>query len=119
MGELFGTDGVRGVAHGYPMISEMALNIGGATAYLFKRTGHSSRIILEKIPESPGICSKTPLYQASVQWGTLLVGPMPTQGIAFLTSSMRADAETEKYCKHIADAVRKNWDTIESSRVYS
>jgi hypothetical protein len=39
--------------------------------------------------------------------GALLVGLMPKPGTAFLTSSLRSDAETEKYCKQIAEAVRK------------
>jgi len=69
MGELFGTDGVRGVANEYPMTAEMALNIGRATAHLFKRKG---------------ICS--------MGVNALLVGPLPTPGIAFTTTSMRADA---------------------------
>ena len=46
MGELFGTDGVRGVANEYPMTAEMALNIGRATAHLFKRKGHTPNIII-------------------------------------------------------------------------
>lgn len=48
MGKLFGTDGVRGVANEYPMSAEMALNIGRATACLFKRKGHIPRIIIGK-----------------------------------------------------------------------
>jgi phosphoglucosamine mutase len=48
MGKLFGTDGVRGVTHEYPMTSEIALNTEMATADLFKRTGHSPKIIIGK-----------------------------------------------------------------------
>jgi len=48
MGSLFGTDGVRGVANEYPMTAEMALDIGRATAHLFRRKGHIPRIIVVK-----------------------------------------------------------------------
>ena len=36
MGKLFGTDGIRGVANIYPMTPEMVLNVGKATAHVFK-----------------------------------------------------------------------------------
>ena len=94
MGELFGTDGVRGVANQYPMTSEMALNIGRATAHLFKREGHTPRIIIGKDTRISGYMIENALVSGICSMGVnaILVGPMPTPGIAFLTSSMRADA---------------------------
>ncbi len=94
MGELFGTDGVRGVANEYPMTSEMALNIGRATAHLFKRAGHTPRIIIGKDTRISGYMIENALVSGICSMGVnaILVGPMPTPGIAFLTSSMRADA---------------------------
>jgi phosphoglucosamine mutase len=94
MGELFGTDGVRGVANEYPMTSEMALNIGRATAHLFKRAGHIPRIIIGKDTRISGYMLENALVSGICSMGVnaILIGPMPTPGIAFLTSSMRADA---------------------------
>lgn len=94
MGELFGTDGVRGVANEYPMTSEMALNIGRATAHLFKRAGHTPTIIIGKDTRISGYMIENALVSGICSMGVnaILVGPMPTPGIAFLTSSMRADA---------------------------
>ena len=94
MGELFGTDGVRGVANEYPMTAEMALNIGRATAHLFKREGHTPRIIIGKDTRISGYMLENALVSGICSMGVnaILVGPMPTPGIAFLTSSMRADA---------------------------
>ena len=94
MGELFGTDGVRGVANEYPMTSEMALNIGRATAHIFKRAGHAPRIIIGKDTRISGYMIENALVSGICSMGVnaILVGPMPTPGIAFLTSSMRADA---------------------------
>jgi phosphoglucosamine mutase len=45
MGKLFGTDGVRGVANEHPMTAEMAMNIGRATAHLFKKKGHTPKTV--------------------------------------------------------------------------
>ena len=94
MGELFGTDGVRGVANEYPMTAEMALNIGRATAYLFKRKGHIPRIIIGKDTRISGYMLENALVSGICSMGVnaLLVGPLPTPGIAFATNSMRADA---------------------------
>jgi phosphoglucosamine mutase len=94
MGELFGTDGVRGVANEYPMTAEMALNIGRATAHLFKRKGHTPRIIIGKDTRISGYMLENALISGICSMGVnaLLVGPLPTPGIAFTTTSMRADA---------------------------
>jgi phosphoglucosamine mutase len=94
MGELFGTDGVRGVANEHPMTAEMALNIGRATACLFKRTGHTPRIIIGKDTRISGYMLENALVSGICSMGVnaLLVGVLPTPGIAFATSSMRADA---------------------------
>ncbi|MFO8163376.1 MAG: phosphoglucosamine mutase [Thermodesulfobacteriota bacterium] len=94
MGELFGTDGVRGVANEYPMTAEMALNIGRATAHLFKRKGHTPRIIIGKDTRISGYMLENALVSGICSMGVnaLVVGPLPTPGIAFTTNSMRADA---------------------------
>jgi phosphoglucosamine mutase len=94
MGELFGTDGVRGVANEHPMTAEMALNIGRATAYLFKRTGHTPRIIIGKDTRISGYMLENALVSGICSMGVnaLLVGVLPTPGIAFATNSMRSDA---------------------------
>ena len=94
MGRLFGTDGVRGVANEYPMTAEMALDIGRATAHLFKRKGHIPRIIVGKDTRVSGYMLENALVSGLCSMGVnaLLVGVLPTPGIAFATSSMRADA---------------------------
>jgi len=94
MGKLFGTDGVRGVANEYPMTSEMALRIGMATAHLFKRRDHHPRIIIGKDTRVSGYMLEHALVAGICSMGVdaYMVGPMPTPGVAFLTSNMRADA---------------------------
>ena len=94
MGKLFGTDGIRGTANEYPMTAEMALNIGRATAHLFKRKGHIPHIIIGKDTRISGYMFENALISGICSMGVnaIMVGVMPTPGIAFLTSSMRADA---------------------------
>ena len=95
MGRLFGTDGVRGVANIDPMTAEMVLEIGRATAYVCKRhTSHKPRIVIGKDTRVSGYMIENALTAGICSMGVdvLLVGPMPTPGIAFITHSMRADA---------------------------
>ncbi|MDI6776324.1 MAG: phosphoglucosamine mutase [Syntrophales bacterium] len=94
MGKLFGTDGIRGIANEYPMTAEMALNIGRATAHLFKRKGHTPRIIVGKDTRISGYMFENALVAGICSMGVnaIMVGVLPTPGIAFLTSSNKADA---------------------------
>ncbi len=94
MGRLFGTDGVRGVANMEPMTAETALLIGRATAHICKRHKDRHRIVIGKDTRVSGYMIETALTAGICSMGVdvLLVGPMPTPGIAFITHSMRADA---------------------------
>ena len=94
MEKLFGTDGIRGVANEYPMTANMALEIGKATAHIFKKKGHQPRIIVGKDTRISGYMIENALVSGICSMGVdaIMVGPMPTPGIAYLTSSMRADA---------------------------
>lgn len=92
--QLFGTDGVRGTANIHPMTSEMAMQIGRAAAYIFKHDDRRSRIVIGKDTRLSGYMIENALAAGICSMGVdvLLVGPLPTPGIAFITASMRADA---------------------------
>jgi phosphoglucosamine mutase len=85
---------VRGVANEEPMTSEMAMQIGRATAYLFRNKKGRHRIIVGKDTRLSGYMLETALASGICSMGgdVLLVGPLPTPGIAFITVDMRADA---------------------------
>jgi phosphoglucosamine mutase len=91
---LFGTDGIRGVANRDPMTAEMALRLGQAVAQHFRRAKRAARIVIGKDTRLSGYMLESALQAGIVSAGAdvLLVGPLPTPGIAFITSSMRADA---------------------------
>ncbi len=92
--KLFGTDGVRGVANIYPMTAEMALLLGRALAYVIKYGPGRHRIVVGKDTRLSGYLLEYAITAGICSMGVdvLLLGPMPTPGIAFITHSMRADA---------------------------
>lgn len=94
MRKLFGTDGVRGVANLDPMTSEMAMQLGRAAAHLFMRRAGRHQIVIGKDTRISGYMLESALTSGICSMGVdvLLVGPMPTPAIAFLTRSLRADA---------------------------
>ncbi|UCD84781.1 MAG: phosphoglucosamine mutase [Deltaproteobacteria bacterium] len=93
MGKLFGTDGIRGVANKDPMTAEMAMKIGQAVVCALKRKGHRQRVVIGKDTRLSGYMLENALTAGITSMGAdvILVGPMPTPGIAFITSNMDAD----------------------------
>ena len=95
MGKLFGTDGIRGLANEYPMLPEIAFKVGRACAYIFRnRDNARHKILIGKDTRLSGYMLETALASGICSMGAdcVLVGPIPTPGIAFLTQSIRADA---------------------------
>lgn len=95
MKRLFGTDGVRGVANIEPMTVETAVQLGRAAAYIFKSNNkRRHRIVIGKDTRLSGYMLESALVAGICSMGVdvLQVGPLPTPGIANITSSMRADA---------------------------
>ncbi len=94
MSKLFGTDGIRGIANTYPMTPEMALKIGKAVAFIFKKNNESSKIIIGKDTRISGDMLEYAVASGICAMGSdvFLAGILPTPGIAFLTASSDADA---------------------------
>ena len=94
MGKLFGTDGIRGKAGEYPMTEEMAVRVGRAGALTFKRPGKPSKIIVGRDTRLSGPMLESALVSGicSVGVDTRLAGVIPTPGVAFLASLLKADA---------------------------
>jgi len=94
MGRLFGTDGVRGIANVEPMTSEIALRLGRAVAHVAKQSNRRHKILIGKDTRLSGYMLETAMASGICSMGVdvLLVGPLPTPGIAFLTRTLRADA---------------------------
>ncbi len=94
-GHLFGTDGVRGRANRHPMTAETALSLGQAIAHVFHgESSRSKRIIIGKDTRLSGYLFENALVAGITSMGVnvIQVGPMPTPGMAFLTTDMRCHA---------------------------
>lgn len=94
MKKLFGTDGIRGTSNSHPITVEIALQLGKAAAKVFRTPGRRNRIVIGKDTRLSGYMLETALASGICSMGVdvLLVGPLPTPGIAFITKSLRADA---------------------------
>ena len=98
---LFGTDGVRGIANIEPVTSETALKLGRAAAHVFGAAGGNShhsgdrrKIVIGKDTRLSGYMLENAMVAGITSLGVdvLIIGPLPTPGIAFITRSLRADA---------------------------
>jgi phosphoglucosamine mutase len=93
--KLFGTDGIRGVANEPPMTPEVALRLGRAIAFVARRDPRRSvRVVIGKDTRLSGYMLETALAAGICAMGgrVMLSGPIPTPAVAYLTTSMRADA---------------------------
>ncbi|AMY69940.1 phosphoglucosamine mutase [Frigidibacter mobilis] len=91
---LFGTDGVRGTANTYPMTAEVALRLGAAAGRWFRTDGRNGhRVVIGKDTRLSGYMLENALTAGLTSTGmnVLLLGPVPTPAVGFLTRSMRAD----------------------------
>jgi phosphoglucosamine mutase len=92
--KLFGTDGVRGTANTHPMTAGMALRLGEAAGRYFRRDGTGAhRVVIGKDTRLSGYMLENALTAGLTGTGmnVLLLGPVPTPAVGFLTRSMRAD----------------------------
>ncbi len=99
--KIFGTDGVRGVANVEPVTAETSLRLGRAAAHVFTQLnprknpeGTRSKIVLGKDTRLSGYMLENALVAGITSLGVdvLIIGPLPTPGVAYITRSLRADA---------------------------
>lgn len=93
--KLFGTDGVRGIANVEPVTAETALKLGRAAAHWFKQNAqHRHKIVIGKDTRLSGYMLENAMVAGITSMGVdvLLIGPIPTPGVAYITRSLRCDA---------------------------
>src|SRR6201996_7482137 len=112
--KLFGTDGIRGLANEFPMTGEIAMAVGRAVAHVLRSHPGASngslplglkslesnkpvrraRIVVGKDTRLSGYMIEQAIASGICSMGAdvILIGPLPTPGVAFVTQSMRADA---------------------------
>ena len=98
---IFGTDGVRGTANIEPVTAETALKLGRAAAHVFQqmsaaagRSNGRATIVIGKDTRLSGYMLENALAAGIMSLGAdvLLIGPLPSPGVAYITRSLRADA---------------------------
>jgi phosphoglucosamine mutase len=91
--ELFGTDGVRGLAGG--KLSAMnVMRLAIAAGIHLRKTSKYNKILVGKDTRRSGYMIENALVSGltSVGFDVVQIGPMPTPAIAFITENMRCDA---------------------------
>ena len=89
--KYFGTDGVRGTVGADPMTADFALRLASAAAQVLVPTGGT--VLIGKDTRLSGYMFESALEAGFVAAGAdvLLLGPLPTPGIAYLTQEFEAD----------------------------
>jgi phosphoglucosamine mutase len=89
--QYFGTDGVRGTVGKDPMTADFAMRLASAAARVLVPTGGT--VLIGKDTRLSGYMFESALEAGFVAAGAdvLLLGPLPTPGIAVLTQDFEAD----------------------------
>ncbi len=89
----FGTDGIRGKVGENPITAEFMLKLGWALGRVLAK-GESSKVLIGKDTRTSGYMFESALEAGLSAAGVdvLLLGPMPTPAIAYLTRTFRAQA---------------------------
>ncbi len=93
MRKYFGTDGVRGRVGEFPMTPDFAMKLGWAAGKVLGAEG-IKEVLIGKDTRASGYMLESALEAGFSAGGVnvALVGPLPTPGVAYLTSTFRADA---------------------------
>jgi phosphoglucosamine mutase len=91
--ELFGTDGVRGLA-GDKLNALTVMRLAMAAGIYFRKKAKTNKILVGKDTRRSGYMIENALVSGltAVGYNVVQIGPMPTPAIAFLTENMRCDA---------------------------
>jgi phosphoglucosamine mutase len=91
--KYFGTDGIRGRVGEYPVTPEFMLKLGWATGRVLG-TQRNDRVIIGKDTRISGYMFESALEAGLSAAGVdiLLLGPMPTPAVAYLTRTLHACA---------------------------
>ncbi|WP_028695128.1 phosphoglucosamine mutase [Pseudomonas cremoricolorata] len=91
--KYFGTDGIRGRVGQFPITPDFMLKLGWAAGMAFRKLGHC-RVLVGKDTRISGYMFESALEAGLSAAGAdvMLLGPMPTPAIAYLTRTFHAEA---------------------------
>ncbi len=89
----FGTDGIRGTVGTPPITPDFMLHLGHAVGRVLKLSSARPAVVIGKDTRISGYMIESALEAgfASAGVDTLLSGPLPTPGVAYLTRALRLD----------------------------
>jgi len=92
--KLFGTDGIRGEANQYPMDGAFVFSVGQALACVLRNRNPHPRVVIGRDTRISGPMIESALAAGIMSMGAapLLVGVLPTPGVAFMAKRDCADA---------------------------
>ena len=92
--KYFGTDGIRGQVGEHPISADFMLKLGWAAGKAFSGEGKRSKVVIGKDTRISGYMFESALAAGFVAAGVdvVLLGPMPTPSVAYLTRTLRACA---------------------------
>ena len=90
--KYFGTDGIRGTVGQAPITPDFVLRLAHAVGRVLKRTEARPTVLIGKDTRISGYMLESALESGFNSAGVdvLLLGPLPTPGVAYLTSARRA-----------------------------
>jgi len=89
----FGTDGIRGTVGREPITPDFVLRLGHAVGRVLAQAGQRPRVLIGKDTRISGYMLESALESGLNSAGVdvVLLGPLPTPGVAYLTRALRAD----------------------------
>ncbi len=90
--KYFGTDGIRGTVGQAPITPDFALRLGHAVGRVLKREEERPSVLIGKDTRISGYMLESALESGLNSAGVdvVLLGPLPTPGVAYLTRAQRA-----------------------------
>lgn len=91
--KFFGTDGIRGTVGKEPITPDFILGLGHAVGRVLLRTQSKPLVLVGKDTRISGYMVEAALEAGLISAGVsvMLLGPLPTPGVAYLTRAQRAD----------------------------
>ncbi len=90
--KFFGTDGIRGTVGTHPITPDFVLRLAHATGQVLKKTQAKPTVVIGKDTRLSGYMLESALESGFNSAGVdvILLGPLPTPGVAYLTRALRA-----------------------------
>jgi len=90
--QFFGTDGIRGVVGAHPITPDFVLKLAHAVGHVLKQTESKPVVVIGKDTRLSGYMLESALESGFNSAGVdvVLLGPLPTPGVAYLTRALRA-----------------------------